>query len=427
MPSSGDDVVTARPRRLLLLTAGSRGDLEPFVALAREAARRGHEVVLGATRSMTTGMVGEPAAEPFRVVVLDGDLGSLVARQGVSPAAALRAWRSTVHPALRALLASAVATARDVRPDVVVAHPKVLSAPLAAAVLDVPHVLVETVPALTATGAFPAAGVAAGDLGRRLNRLTYRATAAAGAALGPDLRRLRVAHGLPAGALAPPAAVLCPVSPVLVPRPADWPGTAHLTGPWHDDDVDAVADPQVEAFLTAARAAGAPVVVAGFGSMATGPADAEARSRAVVAAARAHGAHLLVLTGWGGLDARAAREAAGTSGDVLVASSAPHAAVLPRADVVVHHGGAGTVHAVARAGAVSVVVPFVADQPWWARRLHHLDLAPAPLPARRLTADGLARRLAAAPAHRRAARAAAGAMAGERGSARAVDLLEGLT
>ncbi|NNH23891.1 glycosyltransferase, partial [Pseudokineococcus marinus] len=115
-----------------------------------------------------------------------------------------------------------------------------------------------------------------------------------------------------------------------------------------------------------------------------------------------------------------------SSGDVLVASSAPHAAVLPRADVVVHHGGAGTVHAVARAGAVSVVVPFVADQPWWARRLHDLGLSPAPLPARRLTAEGLARRLAAAPAHRRSARAAAGAMAGERGAARAVDVLEGL-
>ncbi|NNH24131.1 glycosyltransferase, partial [Pseudokineococcus marinus] len=278
MLSSGDDVVTARPRRLLLLTAGSRGDVEPFVALAREAARRGHEVVLGATRSMVTGLGRGPAAEPFRVVLLDGDLGGLVARQGVSPAAALRAWRSTVHPALRALLASAVGTARDVRPDVVVAHPKVLSAPLAAGLLDVPHVLVETVPALTATGAFPAAGVAARDLGRRLNRLTYRATAAAGAALGPDLRRLRVAHGLPAGALAPPAAVLCPVSPLLVPRPADWPGTAHVTGPWHDG-ADAVADPEIEVFITAARAAGAPVVVAGFGSMATGPADAEARSR----------------------------------------------------------------------------------------------------------------------------------------------------
>jgi len=423
VPVPEDDVVARRARRLLLLTAGSRGDVEPFLALAREASRRGHEVVLGATSSMTAGL----DRQPCEVVVLDGDLGGLVAAQGVSPVAALRSWRSTVHPALRALLASAVATALDVRPDVVVAHPKVLSASVAAAVLDVPHVVVETVPTLTSTGDFPAAGVSSRDLGRRLNRLTYRATAGAATVLGPDLRRLRVAHGASRTApLPPPAAVLCPVSPVLVPRPSDWPVTAHVTGPWHGT-TGAGPDAEVEDFLTRAEGDGAPVVVAGFGSMATGATAAAARSRAVVSAARAVGARVLVVTGWGGLDADAAREAAGGGDDVLVVSSVPHAAVLPRADVVVHHGGAGTVHAVARAGAVSVVVPFIADQPWWAARLHHRGLSPAPLPARKLTADRLAHRLAVAPAHQRAARAAAEAMTGEQGASHAVDVLERLT
>jgi len=415
----GDD---GGARRLLLLTAGTRGDVEPFVALAREAARRGHSVVLAATASMTAGL----EHQPFEVVVLDGDLGALVAAQGVSPSRALRSWRSTVHPALRALLASAVRAALDVRPDVVVAHPKVLSAPLAASLLDVPHVVVETVPTLTPTGDFPAAGVAAGDLGRRLNRLTYRATAGAAAALGPDLRRLAAAHGVPGRApLPPPAAVLCPVSPVLVPPPSDWPSTARVTGAWHET-AGAPPDADVEDFLARAEDEGAAVVVAGFGSMATGVAAARARSLAVVTAARAVDARLLLVTGWGGLDADAARGAAGTGDDVLVVPSVPHASVLPRADVVVHHGGAGTVHAVARAGAVSVVVPFVADQPWWAARLHRRGLSPAPLPARRLTADGLAHRLETAPEHRRAARAAAGAMSGEDGTAVAVDVLEGL-
>lgn len=372
---------------------------------------------------MTAGL----GPQPFEVIVLDGDLGGLVAAQGVSPVTALRSWRSTVHPALRALLSSAVVTALDVRPDVILAHPKLLSSSIAAAVLDVPHVLVETVPALTPTGDFPAAGVASRDLGRRLNRLTYRATAGATAVLGPDLRRLRMAHGLPLGTPSPsPAAVLCPVSPVLVPRPSDWPVNAHVTGSWHDTS-GARPDPEVDDFLARAEAAGAPVVVAGFGSMATGLSDAQARSRAVVSAARTVNARVLVVTGWGGLDAEAARRAAGTEDEVLVVSSVSHAAVLPHADVVVHHGGAGTVHDVARAGAVSIVVPFIADQPWWAMRLHHCGLTPRPLPATKLTADHLAHRLSLAPEHQRAARATAQAMVGEQGTTQAIDVLEQLT
>ena len=391
-----DEVVARRGRQLLLLTAGSRGDVEPFLALAREASRRGHEVVVAATSSMTAGL----GPQPFEVAVLGGDLGVLVAAQGVSPLAALRSWRSAVHPALRALLASAVATALEVRPDVIVAHPKVASAPIAAAVLDVPHVLVETVPTLTPTGDFPAAGIASRDLGRSLNRLTYRATAGATTVLGPDLRRIRAGHGVPRTApLPPPAAVLCPVSPALVARPSDWPATAHLTGAWHES-TGTGPDAEVDGFLAAAESDGAPVVVAGFGSMATGAAAAAARSRAVVRAARTVGARVLVVTGWGGLDAAAAREAAAGGHDVMVVPAIPHASVLPRAHVVVHHGGAGTVHAVARAGAVSVVVPFIADQPWWATRLHHQGLSPTPLPARQLTAERLAHRLTTAASAR---------------------------
>lgn len=425
MPEPRADPAASSRRRWLLLTTGSRGDLEPFVTLARRACARGHEVVLGATGSMLAGL----DQQPFGVVVLDGDIGGLVAARGVSPLAALRSWRSTVHPALRALLSSAVAAAVDVRPDVVVAHPKVLSAPVAAALLDVPHLRVETVPALTPTGDFPAAGVASRDLGQGLNRLTYRATAGAAAALGPDLRRVRAAHGLPPGAPTPPAsAVLCPVSPVLVPQPSDWPATAHVTGAWDDrtDRTGRAPEAEVDAFLTAAQRDGAPVVVVGFGSMATGRTAAVARSRAAVGAGRAVGARVLVVTGWGGLDADAAREAAGAGDDVLVVSSVDHAAVLPRADVVVHHGGAGTVHAAARAGAVSVVVPFIADQPWWAARLHRAGLSPHPLPARRFSPEQLVRRLEGAPAHRPAARAAAAAMAGEQGTDRAVDVVERL-
>lgn len=66
-----------------------------------------------------------------------------------------------------------------------------------------------------------------------------------------------------------------------------------------------------------------------------------------------------------------------------------HNHVLPRATAAIHHGGAGTVHAVARAGIPAIVVPFIGDQPFWGNVLHRSGLAPEPIPYRKLTVDRL--------------------------------------
>ena len=56
---------------------------------------------------------------------------------------------------------------------------------------------------------------------------------------------------------------------------------------------------------------------------------------------------------------------------------------------VVHHGGAGTTGAGLRSGIPSILTPFLADQPSWAREVHALGVGPAPLPFQRLTAERL--------------------------------------
>jgi sterol 3beta-glucosyltransferase len=326
----------------------------------------------------------------------------------VSPWRALRNYRSVVAPLLAAMLRSAARAALDHRPDVVVHHPKVLSAPLAAARLDVPHVLVEIVPTLTPTREFPAAGVATRDLGP-LNPWTYAAIRAASAVVTGPLREIRAELGLPRrGAVPGPVRSLVPVSPALLPRPADWPHTTVLTGAWHGPGAAPEPDPELDGFL-----AGGEVVQAGFGSMARG--DAAARGRAVVDAVRRSGRRALVVTGWGGL-------AAEPGPDVLVRRAVDHASVLPRCVAAVHHGGAGTVHAVVRAGVPSVTVPFLADQPFWGVLLQRRGLGAPPVPVRRLDADRLATALAALPDASRV-RAVAAAMADEDGGGAALRAL----
>lgn len=392
--------------RILLLTAGSRGDIDPFAALARRARAAGHEVRLAATGDV-------PGADGADTVRLPGDFAALAAAQGVSPLAAARSYRSVVAPMMAAMLHAAAATAVAHRPDVVVAHPKVLSAPLAAAHLGVPHVVAEIVPVLSPTRQFPAVGVTTLDLGP-LNPLTYRLGAVAAAAFAGPLRAIRAELGLPLrGPLPGPVRHAVPVSPALLPPPPDWPATTRMTGQWHDEaGPDPGTDPELDAFLGRGD-----VLYAGLGSMVAS--GAARRGAAVVEAARATGRPVLVATGWGGLEVPAHLR----GDDVLVRRAVPHADVLPRCSAAVHHGGAGTVHAVLRAGLPSVVVPFLADQPFWARHLHRRGLAAPPVPYRRLTTDRLTAGLAALP-HSDTARAVGAAIRAEDGCAAMIELLE---
>lgn len=391
--------------RLFLATAGSRGDVEPFLALARRARDEGHEVRLAVTREFEDTV----RAAGIDTSVLDGNFADLVAAQGVSPWAAVRSFRTTVGPMMDRILRSSVAAAVHFRPDVIAHHPKILSAPLAAAHLDVPHVLCETVPVVTPTRRFPAPGVVSRDLGP-LNRATYQAAAAGEAMFRGSLRDLRVQLGLgPNDEVPVRARDLVAVSPTLLSRPADWPSATVLTGQWYEPAADvAGSDRDLDDFL-----AGGPVVYAGFGSMATG--NPEARARAVVGAARDLGLRTLVVTGWGGLalpgDLRGP--------DVLVREAVSHASVLPRCTVAVHHGGAGTSHAVVRAGTPSVVVPFLGDQPFWATLLHRRGFAAAPVPARALSRERLRVALSQAPEQGAVASAAA-SMRHEDGTGRAM-------
>jgi sterol 3beta-glucosyltransferase len=394
--------------KMMLLTAGTRGDVEPFFALARAAGARGHEVRTAIPENSGADTAG------LDTVSLRMDFAQLVSDQGVSPRAAARTFKTVIRPAVGRLLSAAVEHIVAFAPDVVVYHPKVLSAPAAAQRLGIPSVLVETVPALTPTREFPSPIIPAASLGP-LNRFSYLPARAATLMFR---RELQAALDLLPPGRAPTTgtrATLIPVSPHLLPRPADWPASVHLTGHWAAEPAALEIDDELKAFL-----AGGDFVYAGFGSMKAG--DSRERGAAVIEAARRNGLRALVATGWGGIEVPAAV----MGGDVLVRESVAHHMVLPRAAAAIHHGGAGTVHAVARAGIPSVVVPFIADQPFWGALLHRRGLGPQPVPYRKLTADRLARALGEAGSCRIQAARTGELVRAEDGTAVAVGVLESL-
>ncbi|MFD2340224.1 glycosyltransferase family 1 protein [Clavibacter tessellarius] len=397
--------------RMMLLTAGTRGDVEPFAALARHAASRGHEVRLALPDDAV-------APEGVDCVRLGLDVQRVLTPASRTPWAIAHHLRTEVRPAMRRTIVAAVRETVAYAPDVVVHHPLILSAPMVADALGVPRVVVEFAPVATASDRFPAAGgpTATRDLGAR-NRSTYAVPRALARLFDGDIAR--AAAELPGGrrpaGRSPSRATLMAASPALLPRPDDWPERVHQTGAWYDESPAASLDPVVAEFLAAG-----PVVVASFGSMAKG--QASARGRAIVTAARAHGLRVLVLTGWGGL--ALPEECAGP--DVLVVRSAPFDRVLPGAALVVHHGGAGTSHAVARAGVPAVVVPFMADQPFWGALLHRRGVAAAPIPLRRLSVDALVPAMGEALSRRERAAEVGGLMRRDRGVHQALEVLESL-
>ena len=394
---------------LFLLTAGSRGDVVPFLALADRALADGHAVTLGVTREF----VGLAREHVRSVVSLDGDFEELVRAQGADPWTALRSYRTVVKPMLEAVQRSAAEAILETRPDVVVHHPKILVAEGAAAAVGALSAVVEIVPVLTPTREYPAAGIVSQDLGP-FNRWTFTAARWGTASFQGIARAALRDLGIDGDAKVQPDLTLCPMSPALLPRPTDWPETSHLTGPWRPQHVGDPVDEQVEAFL-----AGGDVVYAGFGSMATG--DPEQRAREVVGGIRTAGLRALIAQGWGGMSVP--EDLVGD--DLLVVDQVDHAHVLSRVVAAVHHGGAGTVHAATGAGAVSVIVPFAADQPWWGAYLSRRRLAPPPVPSRRLTAQRIAEALAEVDRFRSNVAHVADQMRSDDGTGTALQVLQG--
>jgi UDP:flavonoid glycosyltransferase YjiC (YdhE family) len=137
-------------------------------------------------------------------------------------------------------------------------------------------------------------------------------------------------------------------------------------------------DPAMERFLDAGSA---PVYI-GFGSVSLS--DAAAFTRMVLRAAAEADCRVILGTGWTGLGGGNLPERVFPVGDT------DHALLFTRCTAVMHHGGCGTVHTAARAGAPQFIMPQIADQFYWGDRVHRLGMGPAPIPPASLTSRKLA-------------------------------------
>ncbi len=168
--------------------------------------------------------------------------------------------------------------------------------------------------------------------------------------------------------------------PLLAPLPPDLVGRTEQVGAFFLEDAQPLPA-ELEDFL----ARGEPPIYIGFGSAKTE--DPARTTRMFVEAARLAGVRVVLSRGWAGLGAGE------LPADVLAIGPVSHSALLPRMRAMVHHGGAGTTHAAARAGIPQVIVPHLFDQFYWGPRAQALGVAPAPIPKPKLDAARLAEAL----------------------------------
>jgi vancomycin aglycone glucosyltransferase len=344
--------------RVLLSTWGSRGDVEPIAGLAVQLQSLGAEVRMCAPPDFEEllARVGVPMVALGRSVreLVHGEKPStpadaprvaaeLVAAQFETLAPAAEGCDALVASGLMPAGARTVAEVRGIRYVCAVLNPRSLPSP---------HY-----PPLPRPGRpFPP--------GVTDNRMLWEVDAEKVDALyRTPLNSHRASIGLP------------PVdtvhSHVITDRPwlatdpilAPWPGSPDLevvrTGAWMLPD-DRLLPTDLEAFL----AAGAPPVYVGMGSV-RAPEDI---ARVAIDAIRAKGRRVILHRGWADLALTDDHDDCFTVGEVN------HQALFPRVAAVVHHGGAGTTTTAAKAGVPQVVVPQIADQPYWAGRVADLGI-----------------------------------------------------
>jgi vancomycin aglycone glucosyltransferase len=357
--------------RVLLSTIGSRGDVQPLVALALELRAHGHEVRLCAPPDF-----GEWLASLRIAFVPIGPEVRGTAKPSGSPAA--RARPSPER--MRQIAHDAVATQFEVMPvaadgcQVLVGGGALqIALRTVAEQKGIPYVYASYCPvSLPSTQHAPPAwrgdspANAPADNARLWSEDAGRWNDSWGAALN--------SHRAAAG-LAPVADVRSHIftdRPWLAADPtlAPWADSPDLevmqTGAWILEDERPLSS-ELESFLEA----GEPPVYLGFGSI-RAPEDL---SQAMVEAARALGRRLILSSGWADLSLPDGHA------DCLSIGEVNQQALFKRVAAVIHHGGAGTTTAAARAGAPQVVIPQHYDQHYWARRVGQLGIGTVDAPS----------------------------------------------
>jgi sterol 3beta-glucosyltransferase len=379
--------------KITALALGSRGDVQPAVALGVGLQNAGYEVCVN-THAPFQEMVLDAGLEfclieTNPIEVLESDVGRAVMEGGGNPLRQMRDFAELMHPHMLSVGADCWAACRGAE-ALLYAQVSWYFGPHIAERLDIPAIATLLHPEYS-NGVIPGYSFPIQrNLGSALNKLTWvmedamnwyplRSVINQWREEQLDLPAIprRVIHQRQLRREKNPT--VFGFSPSVWPKPPDWGGHIDVTGYWF---LEAPNDWEPPDGLVDFLATGPPPVYVGFGSMSTR--RSEEITDVVLQALALSGQRGLLAKGWGGLSDMDLPE------NLFELESAPHDWLFPQMAAAVHHGGAGTTAASLRAGIPTIILPFWADQPFWGHRVFELGVGPRPIPQKQLTTELLA-------------------------------------
>jgi sterol 3beta-glucosyltransferase len=413
-----------------MIAVGSRGDVQPIVALGRGLSDAGYTVRI-VTQENFEPMVRQQGLDFFPI---EGDAQALTNEmilqqmkgKGLNLIPMYRGIMRTFGAITESYIKSFSSESLQDTDAVLSQLPGGFYGYDLAESLQVPYIALSVIPQ-EITGAWPLSLLPSRiSLGKWYNRLTYRfGQQLAWHPFRKSINQFRKTLGLlPAsfwwGNIRRIARERVPViqgfSEHVIPTQAEWGNHVHTTGYWTLDETNWQPSAELTAFLDS----GDPPVFIGFGSM---PVPAPQHTTSLILdALKKCGKRGILHAGWAELNTSALPDT------VFLLHYAPYAWLFPHMSAVIHHGGSGTTGLALRSGVPSMVIPFTADQPFWGGRTHELGVGPAPIPFSRMNTDNLAHAIRTmtenTPMQQQAVQLR-DAMAGENGVQQAVEVIRG--
>ena len=373
--------------RVCIMTLGSRGDVQPYVALGKELIKKGHTAVIctgGSFKQFVeeNGVEFQETVSDLMAIATTPEGKAILEHPLKNMKLALRYSKDVINPAYRKTLDDFYNAAKNA--DMIVYHPKALGAVDIALSLDIPCVSMPPVPIIFPVSEFANLAVTYKNLGPMLNKLTYKVNEKAelsqikeindfrAKTLGLRKRKTGI-YSYTDGTNRIP--IIYPISPSLFPEVKSWNKQVFLPGFLYLETSEELSNELIRFLKNGEK----PIVIS-FSSM---PLLAPERfiDKLMQALERAN-ERAVILTGNSGITGSSSK-------NCFFVQSAPHARLFPYTKGVVHHGGVGTMAAALKAGVPQQIIPFSVDQPFWADRLYRLGYGLKPLKEKTLSTDDL--------------------------------------
>ncbi|WP_270942171.1 glycosyltransferase [Romboutsia lituseburensis] len=375
--------------RIAIFTLGSRGDVQPYVALGVEALKYNHEVVICTGESFKSFIednnIEFAKADLDLMALLQTEEGQEVFNNGTKHIIkAMKYAKEKVNPAYRKTMEQFYNCAKNA--DIIIYHPKSFGAQDLALKLDIPCICISPVPFIYPIEEFPNLVVySQGSLGKYINKLTYIPIKYADASNIKEINDFRKnVLNMPtrkSGIYAyninnKPIPIVYPISKYLFEDVKTWDNRVYLPGFIFLENKEEKLDKEIYEFISK----GSKPIVVSFSSMPLK--NPHKFKETLVKALSKSNNRAIVLTGVSGMNFE-------NEENILAVSSAPHNMLFPLSKGIMHHGGVGTMASALKAGKPQLIMPFSVDQPFWANRLYKLGYAIKPLSENSLTVEDL--------------------------------------